>query len=152
MPAPANLYATESELLSMLDQESLDQFTIGPAATQDNVIVWKVLDDASRVIDGYIGGRYVVPVTDAGAITILRPHALAIAKSMFLERRFAGKYDQAAQEARWNAEKFLGMVAKRSASIAGLEDRSAGDGTTTLTAGSNDPVFIDPASATGASL
>lgn len=152
MPAPAHLYASETDLLAALDQTDVDQFTIGPTATQDNAITWKVLDDASRVIDGYLGGRYDVPVTDATAISILRPHTISIAKSMLLERRFAGKYDQTAQEARWNAEKFLGMVAKRSASIAGLTDRSAGDGGATLTAGSNEAVFIDPASSTGAAL
>jgi hypothetical protein len=46
------------------------------------------------------------------------------------------------------------MVAKRVASVAGLTDLSAGDGTTTgvLTGGSNVPIFADPDAVTGGLL
>jgi phage gp36-like protein len=147
------LYASQDELTAALAQSSIDQLTIEVGGSQDSILVKQVLADASRVVDGYLGGRYVVPVTHAGAKSILRPHTLAIAKSMFLERRFAGKYDQAAQDARFASEKWLGMVAKKGgASVAGLTDLSAGDGTNVLTAGSNVPIFSDPDAVTGGLL
>lgn len=148
------LYATVEDLRSTFDAETLDQLTIEANGVQDNEVVLRVLGDASRVIDGYLGGRYDVPldVSLVGAMAILRPHCLAIAKSMFIERRFAGKYDQGAAEARFASEKWLGMVAKRGgASVYGLLD-SFVDSTGSLSAGSNAAVFIDPAFADGGVL
>lgn len=148
------IYATVDDLRSTLDATTLDQLTIAAGADQDHEVILRVLGDASRVIDGYLGGRYDVPLVGvpAGTLSILRPHCLAIAKAMFLERRFAGKYDQGAAEARFASEKWLGMVAKRSgASVYGLSD-SIADTPGSLSAGSNDAIFVDPYLTDGGAL
>lgn len=111
-------YATPAELQNVLDLGTLAQLSAESGTAPDDAVLANVLADASDLMDSYLGGRYVVPVTAPSAVARLRPWCLSIAKWLLLERRLAGRYDQGAQFAFERALEWLRDVAGSEASLA----------------------------------
>lgn len=63
-------YATPQDLLNRYSNRDLVQLTNeDPAATTVNTaVLQQALDDASAEIDGYLGARFVLPLTDPPSI------------------------------------------------------------------------------------
>ena len=84
-------YATQSDLASVLTDGQLAQLTADSGTSADATIVSKALADASAEMDGYLAGRYVVPVTGGSTdLDILRPHCLKLTKWLLYGRRAIG--------------------------------------------------------------
>ena len=101
----ANEYAAASDVLATLGTDILtdlaqDSDTVGAANHTLSLI-----EQCSRLLDSYIGNRYVVPLTAAAAIAVAKPHAVNMARWMLLERRFSGRYDT--EGARWLYEQAI---------------------------------------------
>lgn len=75
-------YATVQDLQDRLGVPRLVQLTDladPPAGTVDAAVAGKALSDASAEIDGYLMGRYAVPVTVVSALEVLRVHCVLLA-------------------------------------------------------------------------
>lgn len=87
----ANEYAAAADVLATLGADILDDLAkdvdLGPDYTLS------LIEQSSRLLDSYIGSRYVVPLTATAALATILPHAVNMARWMLLERRFAGRYD-----------------------------------------------------------
>jgi len=58
-------YATRQNMVDRFDEEELVQLTDRkdpPAGIIDDTVLTKALDDASALIDGYLQGRYTLPL------------------------------------------------------------------------------------------
>ncbi len=78
-------YATIVDLQDRLGEARLVQLTDRadpPLGVVDVVVAQKALDDADAEIDGYLAGRYVLPLATAPAV--LRVHAITIASYRLL--------------------------------------------------------------------
>jgi len=73
-------YATVADLLARLGEARLVQLTDlhdPPLGLVDEAVAQKALDDAAAEIDGYLAGRYVLPLATMPAV--LRVHAVTLA-------------------------------------------------------------------------
>lgn len=145
---PEVSYASHAELLTSMSQDVLDQLSIESGGSQDNATVDAVLVDASRMMDGYLGERYVIPIVGAVPLSVLRPYCKDIARYLLFERRTNGKYDAGLQATYLGALKFLQLVATRKAGIPGAAELIAAPDTGDTTMGSQVAVFLDPNDAT----
>lgn len=101
----ANEYGSAADVLATLGTDLIDDLakdSDGIGATDHTL---SLIEQCSRLIDGYIGNRYVVPLTAAAAVAIATPHAVNMARWMLLERRFSGRYDT--EGARWLYEQAI---------------------------------------------
>ena len=102
-------YATVIDLQDRLGEPRLVQLTDladPPLGLVDTAVAQKALDDADRLIDGHLAGRYSLPLaTVPGVLTV---HALAIAHYRLLGSA-ATETDRKDYE---DALRYLGMVAK----------------------------------------
>jgi len=142
-------YATESDLNAALDVTTLNELAanIGDDGATASAVILSCLTDASRDIDAYLGSRYALPITNADALTILRPKCVDIAKFKLMERRFASKYDPAISEAKNNALTWLGRVSRREAALYGADEISVpvvSPDAVALSVGSDIAIFLDP--------
>ncbi|MCF6174820.1 MAG: DUF1320 domain-containing protein [Victivallaceae bacterium] len=81
------MYATVTDLQLKLGSRFASIYPGGdtdPGAIADTTA-------ASAEIDGYLAGRYTVPVTQAGALELLKSWALALAESLSYERAAGSK-------------------------------------------------------------
>ena len=102
-------YATVAELQDRLGEPRLTQLTDlqdPPIGLVDQVGAQKALDDASGEIDGYLVGRYTLPLATPPAV--LRVHCITIAHYRLLGERA----DEVTREAYKAACAFLASVAK----------------------------------------
>ena len=99
----ANEYAAASDVLTTLGTDLKDDLAKDTDAGTDHTL--PLIEQASRLLDGYIGNRYVVPLTASAAVGIAKPHAVNMARWMLLERRFSGRYDT--EGARWLYEQAI---------------------------------------------
>lgn len=78
-------YATAADLQDRLGEARLVQLTdlqSPPLGLVDMTVVQKALDDADAEIDGYLVGRYVLPLATVPAV--LRVHAITLAHARLL--------------------------------------------------------------------
>lgn len=102
-------YATPADLQDRLGEARLIQLTDladPPVNLVGQAVAQKALDDASAEIDGYLCGRYTLPLATAPAV--LRVHCLTIAHYRLLGDRA----DEVTREAYKAALAFLLAVAK----------------------------------------
>ena len=102
-------YATVAELQDRLGEPRLTQLTDlqdPPIGLVDQAVAQKALDDASGEIDGYLVGRYTLPLATPPAV--LRVHCITIAHYRLLGERA----DEVTREAYKAACAFLASVAK----------------------------------------
>lgn len=107
-------YATPADLQDRLGEARLTQLTdIGdpPVGLPDLAVAQKALDDASAEIDGYLAGRYSLPLATWPAI--LRVFALDIAH----HRLLGSAADDTAREAYKAATNYLTKVAEGKVNI-----------------------------------
>lgn len=64
-------YATQADLVTRFgEQELIEQTDRVACASIDPAVVARVLDDASAIIDGYLAGRYVLPLDTVPALLV----------------------------------------------------------------------------------
>jgi len=138
-------YAVSADLEDFLGPKVLAQLS-SDTVTADATLMQRVIDSAGNMIDGYLGGRYTVPITDAAALSILKPHCLIIAKYLLLERRMAAGYDDGGEKLFDQTMAWLKRVAEGKASLTGASDKAgqAVSEAEVYTIGSNEVVFVDP--------
>ena len=102
----ANEYAAASDVLATLGTDILDDLAKDTDLGTDYTL--SLIEQASRIADSYLGGRYVVPLTNAQALATVLPHVVNMARWMLLERRFSGRYDT--EGARWLYEQALNWL------------------------------------------
>lgn len=95
-------YATASDMQLRLGPAELQQLTdtqIPRLGDTNEAVLTAALDDATAMINGYIMGRYTLPITDANALAALRPHCCSIARftlmSQSADEQAIKAYDQA---------------------------------------------------------
>lgn len=80
-------YATRNDLelsFGTLEVQQLsDRLVPALGATNDAVLTF-VLTNATGIMNGYIVGRYQLPITDANALAALKPHCCAITRYMLM--------------------------------------------------------------------
>lgn len=102
-------YATVADLQDRLGEARLVQLTdlqSPPLGLVDQAVASKALDDAAAEIDGYLVGRYALPL--ATVPQVLRVHALTLAHARLLGER-ASEIDRDEVKA---AREFLDRVAQ----------------------------------------
>lgn len=85
----------------------------------DTALIDSLCVEASSFMDGYLGRRYEVPVTNTVALEILRPHACIVARWYLFDRRSAGDMTSSAFAAYQSTERWLQLVAQNKASVPG---------------------------------
>lgn len=101
----ANEYAAAADVLATLGTDILDDLAKDSDSVGATDHTLSLIEQCSRIIDSYIGNRYVVPLTATAAKSIAKPHAVNMARWMLLERRFSGRYDT--EGARWLYEQAI---------------------------------------------
>lgn len=99
----ANEYAAAADVLATLGTDIKDDLAKDTDGGTDHTLA--LVEQCSRIIDSYIGNRYVVPLTAAAATGVAKPHVVNMARWMLLERRFSGRYDS--EGARWLYEQAI---------------------------------------------
>jgi phage gp36-like protein len=102
-------YATVTDLQDRLGEARLTQLTDladPPLGLVDTAVAQKALDDAEAEIDGYLVGRYALPMDPAPAV--LRVHACTIAHYRLL----GSAVDEATREDYKATRQYLMAVAK----------------------------------------
>ncbi len=102
-------YATVSDLQGRLGEARLVQLTDladPPVGLVDTAVAQRALDDADAEIDGYLAGRYTLPL--ASVPGVLRVHALTIAHYRLL----GSAADESAREDYKAALAYLARVAE----------------------------------------
>jgi phage gp36-like protein len=102
-------YATVTDLQDRLGEARLMQLTDladPPIGLVDTAVAQKALDDAEAEIDGYLVGRYALPLSPAPGV--LRVHACTIAHYRLL----GSAVDEATKDDYKATRQFLTMVAK----------------------------------------
>ena len=115
-------YATVPDLLARLGEPRLTQLTdlADPSVGLYNPqVAQKALDDASDEIDGYLLGRYLLPMT--AGLGVLRVHALTIAHYRLL----GSAVDDATKDDYKNVLGYLAKVAAGTVSLMAAADAPA---------------------------
>lgn len=102
-------YATVTDLQERLGEPRLRQLTdVGdpPVGLVDTAVAQRALDDAEAEIDGYLAGRYALPLATVPGV--LRVHALTIAHYRLL----GASADEVAREDYKAALRYLAGVAE----------------------------------------
>jgi phage gp36-like protein len=99
----ANEYGAAADVLATLGTDLIDDLAKDTDGGTDHTL--SLIEQCSRLLDSYIGNRYVVPLTASTAVAIATPHAVNMARWMLLERRFSGRYDT--EGARWLYEQAI---------------------------------------------
>ena len=115
--APRTGYCTVDDLSSVVPAPQLARYTAETGTEADTDVLDKLLADIADEIDGYLGGRYAIPVIDTAALALLRPRALAMAKVALLGRRDLDAKDDPNRVAYDNAVKWLQRIASRDADL-----------------------------------
>lgn len=118
-------YATLAELTERYGEQFLVKLTaVAPATEIDAAVVARALTDADALIDGYLKGRYLLPLTSTPPL--LRDLALAIAVYK-LHRQSASEKIRADYD---DAVRVLGQIGSGQVrlDIAGAEPPSSGTG------------------------
>lgn len=80
-------YATKSDMLLKFGETHMRQLTdIGTPRTNaiNDQVLDKALADATAWINGYLAGRYVLPITDSTALATLNGHCCNVARYMLM--------------------------------------------------------------------
>lgn len=104
-------YATVTDMQQRYGEAELRQLSdnASPRTGAVNVaVVQNALDDASAWIDSYLAGRYAVPITDAGALTVMRLHCCGEARFLLMTTH----PDEVAIAAHAERAAFFGAIAK----------------------------------------
>jgi phage gp36-like protein len=112
-------YALAAQLLDFVGDKALADLSAESGPTYSAAVCGELLTKASAFIDGYIGGRYALPITDATALEILELHCLQIARWYVYERRAAGQYDKQAYDGFKASEDWLKRVQQGSGALPG---------------------------------
>lgn len=93
-------YATLQELTDRFSQRLLQQLTdraTPPAGAIDETIVDRALSDADATIDGYLAGRYQLPLSEVPPLVVDLAQVIAIYKlhPFAPDPKIAKDYDQA---------------------------------------------------------
>lgn len=102
-------YATVTDLQERLGLPRLTQLTDlsdPPVGLPDNTVAQRALDDAAAEIDGYLVGRYPLPL--AAVPGVLKVHAVSIAHYRLL----GSAADENERKVYEGVLRFLGLVAK----------------------------------------
>jgi phage gp36-like protein len=108
MPSP---YAARSDMELKFGPQEIERLTdVGEprlGATNESVL-YRALADASAWIDGYLVGRYSVPITESAAQQILSMHCCNVARYMLM----SVQADEAATKMYESAERYFMAVGK----------------------------------------
>lgn len=72
-------YATQTEMEAACRAARMIELTEDSGSTVNATILTEVITQASRFMDGFLGGRYAVPITEAAALPILASHCVTVA-------------------------------------------------------------------------
>lgn len=109
-------YASGADMLLRFGETELRQLSdIGTPRTGsiNDELISRVLADASAWIDGYLVGRYPLPITDAGALVILSMHCCNEARFLLM----TSSADEAAVKAHEERAAFFMAIAKGTVSL-----------------------------------
>lgn len=110
-------YCAIADLESVISDPRMAEYTAEDGTVADTDVLGKVISDSSDEIDRYLGGRYIVPVTDASTITILRPACISICRYKLVGRRSLEAKDDPVRVEYENAIRWLRDIQKGDASL-----------------------------------
>lgn len=141
-------YATQADLEAAIPLDKLAQLTTGSGATTDANVVTLALANASAVIDGYLGGRYAIPVTGTTALAILKAHCIVLTKWALFGRNDIGEaFGNSLKSDNDDTIDWLMAVGKGTLSLPSGTPTPSVDveiSDTEATTGSETPVFTEP--------
>lgn len=135
-------YAAVADFTAVLGPTLVAELSAETGATADATVLQAVLDEASSLIDSYIG----TPATSAAVVARLKPHCLHIAEFYLLGRRFAGRFDPSVQVRYEGTVAFLEKVAAGRIVLEGAS-RPSQQPTQGAASGSEPPVFVSDSEA-----
>jgi phage gp36-like protein len=104
-------YATRAHMelkFGAAEVEQLTDLALPRLGATNAAVLDRALADASAWIDGYLVGRYSVPVLDAGAQQLLSMHCCNVARYMLM----SAQADEAATKMYESAERYFMAIAK----------------------------------------
>jgi len=130
-------YADLNDILQRIDGDALIQLTDDTdTGAVDTAVVAGALDEASALIDGYVGSRYRLPL--AGEHAILRRFCAELAVCSLYDRR-QGRPEQW-QERCKTAHRFLEQVAQGKIRL-GVDDPAGTGPSDVVTVAAPEPLF-----------
>ena len=114
----SNQYCTAADVATFIGAKVLRELSADSGPT-DETLIDSLCVEASSFMDGYLGRRYEVPVTNTVALEVLRPHACIITRWYLFDRRSAGDMTSSAFAAFQSTERWLQLLAKNQASVPG---------------------------------
>ena len=133
-------YAAIADFTAVLGPTLVAELSAESGSDPDADVLQAVLDDASSLIDSYIG----TPATDAAVMLRLKPHCLHIAEFYLLGRRFAGRFDPSVQTRYEGSVAFLDLVARDKIVLEG-KSRPGAQPVQGAASGSEPPAFSSDA-------
>jgi phage gp36-like protein len=112
-------YCAPDDLASSIPDQRLAELTAETGSLADSTVLTKAIADVADLIDGSLGGRYAIPVTDAVTLALLRPIAIPILKFMLFGRRDLDSKDDPTRVQYDNAMRWLRDVQKGDANLPG---------------------------------
>jgi phage gp36-like protein len=103
-------YADKQDMLLRFGETEVRQLTdlaVPSLGATDDAVLTKALGDASAWIDGYLVGRYSLPITNPTALATLNVHCCNVARFQLMSTRA----DEQATAMYKSAEAFLTRVA-----------------------------------------
>ena len=130
-------YATQADMLARFGPAEVQQLTdinIPRLGATDAAVLATALGDASAWIDGYLRGRYPLPITDTGALALLRMHCCNAARYNLM----SVAPDEQATKLYEAAERYLVQVAQGKINLVAPDQvpAAAGAGSVIFNAGS----------------
>lgn len=104
-------YATRNDLelsFGTLEVQQLSDRMVPALGATNDAVLDAVLENASGMMNGYIVGRYPLPITDVNALAALKPQCCAIARYMLM----SNAADQQAKDMFTQAIAYLTNVGK----------------------------------------
>ena len=133
-------YAAIADFTAVLGPTLVAELSAESGSDPDADVLQAVLDDASSLIDSYIG----TPATDAAVMLRLKPHCLHIAEFYLLGRRFAGRFDPSVQVRYEGSVAYLEKVAAGKIVLEGAS-RPSQQPNQGAASGSEAPCFVSDA-------
>lgn len=109
-------YATRDDMIRMFGEQHLTEltdFTTPRAGEINDLVLIGRLTDASAWIDGFLSGRYPLPITNATALATLNVHCCNVARYFLMTTQA----DEQAKDLYKAAESFLTKVAAGTVSL-----------------------------------
>lgn len=140
-------YCTQADLQDVLADLRLAELTAESGSVVDASVLATTITAASGIIDRYFGGRYAIPVSDAGTLALLVPVCVSLVKFRLYDRRDLSARDNPCQTEYDEVIRWLERVADGTYSLppTATEATSPDSGSADAAYGSDDPAFAGEA-------